>query len=211
MTPAAPVPHVHPGVNGLGGIPPAAPRSWWGRVLERIFLAAARPFAPIVALVVAGAAMLTSRTLMAGVVVETSVRPRTRDRAKTPPSSYFVVGQTERGPTDDVVELFSMSDYTDKLGDRVTYGTLYDDLTMFFAEGGTRALVARIVGTTPDIGLRTFPDRAVAPASTIRVLARTPGSWSTRVSIAITDSAIMNQAHSCAASGAIGIENRRKP
>lgn len=189
MTPAAPVPQVTPGVAGLGGTPPRAPRSRLGRALERLLA----PFALLLGLAGALATMLATRTTAVGVIVETASRPGPSDVVTSPGATYMVAGLTERGPTDQAVEVLSLADYVDRFGDRVSYGALYDDLAMYFSEGGTRAFVARVVGTTPTVGTLTLNDRAGSPLATVRIDALNAGSWSTRVSVAVADAPIANR------------------
>lgn len=179
MRPIAPVPHV---------CRPVKARSRIGRRVERVVGSLMAPFLLLGAL----AAVLGSRLMAVGVVVETGARPGASAAFRRPGSTYFVSGQTERGDTANPVLIRSMAEYEEKLGGRVTYGFLHDDLTTFFAEGGERAYVARVVGTTPTVGTHTFVDRAGAPLSTLRIDAKNAGAWSANVTVQITDGAIAN-------------------
>lgn len=177
MIPAAPVPHV---------CRPHRARSWLDRLAERL----ARPVVSLAMLAVLPFVWLASRAWAVGVVVETSSSPAPSDSVRSPGATYFVAGITERGDTTSAVEILSMSDYSDKLGDRVSYGALYDDLALFFAYGGTRSYVARNVGDDAEVGTLTLVDRAVAPVDTLRIDATSEGSWSARVKIAVADGAV---------------------
>lgn len=179
MIPAAPVPHV---------CRPHRARSWLERLAERL----AAPFAVLAWPAVLAATWLASRTAAVGVIVETTSRPAPSDTVQSPGATYFVVGLTERGDTANAVELLSLADYVDRFGDRVTYGALYDDLSVFFAEGGTRAVVARVVGPAASKGALTISDRAGAPIPTLRFDATSEGAWSTRVKIAVADGVVTN-------------------
>lgn len=106
---------------------------------------------------------------------------------QAPSGTYFVAGLTERGSTTKAVELLSMLDYQKYLGSRVTYGTLYDDLTTFFAEGGSHAYVARVVGDSATLGTVTLNDRAGSPLPTLRIDANSPGVYSSRLSYSVQD------------------------
>lgn len=180
MVPAAPVPQVCP--------PARAPRSRAGRQLER----AIAPLVWVVALFGVLVAFLASRLNMPGVIVQTGSRPGPSDVGISPGATYMVVGITERGDATQVSEVRSIADYVDKFGDRVSYGALYDDLNVFFGEGGTRALVTRVVGGAATLGTLSLSDRAGSPIATLRVDALNAGAWSTRVSIAVADGAIAN-------------------
>lgn len=179
MIPAAPVPHV---------CRPHRARSWLERVVERL----TAPLLAPVLLIAAVAAWAVSRFFVVGVVVETTSRPAPSDIVSSPGAAYFVAGITERGDVAAAVEVRSLADYVDRLGNRVSYGALYDDIATFFAEGGTRCFVARIVGGGAAKGLLSVNDRAGAPIATLRFDATSVGAWSTRVKVAIADGAVAN-------------------
>lgn len=174
MIPAAPVPHV---------CRPHRARSWLEQLAERLIA----PVAALGLLMLAVASWFATRLYAVGVVVETASSPAPSDSVTSPGATYFVAGITERGDTTAPVELKGMSDYTEKLGARVSYGALYDDLSLYFAYNGTRAFVARVVGDDADAGTLTLVDRAVAPVNTLRIDATSEGSWSARVKVAVED------------------------
>jgi hypothetical protein len=180
MIPRAPVPHVtHPRI-----VHAWRPRRLLGRIAEAVVA----PFMLPVALFGAFLALIASRSMIvAGVSVKTGARPGASTLERTPSATYFVAGQTERGSTADAVEIRSMAEYAEKLGSRVAYGTLYDDLEMFFAEGGSRAFVARVVGAGATTGLLNLVDRAGAPLNTVRLTAKSPGAWSSTLTAQIAD------------------------
>lgn len=107
-------------------------------------------------------------------------------------AQYFVAGLTERGSVTDPITVRSMRDYRALCGGRVTYGTLYDDLEVFFAEGGAVAHIARDVGAAATVGTLTLMDRAGAPVSTLRIDAENPGAWSSGVTVQVTDGLVAN-------------------
>jgi hypothetical protein len=79
-----------------------------------------------------------------------------------------------------------MAEYELLLGGRVSYGTLYDDLKMYFEEGGAEAYVARVVGAAATAGFLLLKDRAaVTPLDTLRVEASSPGAWSTNITVEV--------------------------
>lgn len=125
---------------------------------------------------------------MPGVKVTTSARSGPTTPQTAPSGQYFVAGITERGAVDAPVSLRSMADYARLLGNRVTYGALYDDLRAFFEEGGSLAHVARVVGDAPTIGSLVLADRSLAPGlATLRVDASNPGAWSTRLTVEVIE------------------------
>jgi len=124
---------------------------------------------------------------MAGVITSTANRTGSAASAAPRSGQYLVVGQTERGPLEPTV-VTSLAQFADLFGDRVTYGFLTDDLTVYFREGGARAVVKRVVGPAATTGTLTLKDAAAANA--IRVDATSPGAWSSSVSVAITAGAL---------------------
>jgi phage tail sheath protein FI len=76
-------------------------------------------------------------------------------RQASPPRStptdigtWFCTGITQKGPTSPVV-VNSIDDYTATFGARVSQGLVYDALDVFFQEGGSKAIVSRVVGPSP--------------------------------------------------------------
>lgn len=128
---------------------------------------------------------------MAGVVVTTEARAQAR-ALLAPSGQLFIVGQTERGDTTKPILVNSMSDAKVLLGDRVTYGSVYDQLRTFFAEGGKQAYVARVVGATASAGTLTITDRAGTPVPTLRFDAASAGSWSGNLKIEVADGNVAN-------------------
>ncbi len=130
--------------------------------------------------------------MVVGVQVRTATRSGSAERYRNPGASYLVAGLVDRGDVAAPIELFSMADYVRLCGPRVTYGTLYDDLLTFFAEGGSRALVARVVGAGATVGLLSLNDRAGAPLPTLRIDAASPGAWSAGVTVQVENGLLVN-------------------
>jgi len=124
---------------------------------------------------------------MPGVVVKTAPRGGSGAPLVAPSGTWFVAGITERGDTTAPIELRGPSDYTRLCGDPTGYDTLSDQITTFFKEGGARVYVARLVGPGATVGSLTLVDRAGSPLSTLRVDAASPGSWSSRLTVAVAD------------------------
>lgn len=122
-----------------------------------------------------------------GPVVTQSASPPPRS-APADVGVWFVVGLTEKGSSTAAVEIRSMAEYTRWLGGRVTYGALYDALETFFAEGGARAVVGRVVGPTPVSSSVNVFDQAgsTAPADVaIVATAKNPGVWGDSLNVEI--------------------------
>lgn len=107
----------------------------------------------------------------------------------TPPGSatdsglLFAIGETLFGPTDTTVEVRNMDQMVRAFGARPDYGVLHDNLEVFFATGGRRAIVSRIVGPAP------VPATANLPGSTGTSLVATAvsvGEWANGHTVEIT-------------------------
>lgn len=125
---------------------------------------------------------------MPGVVVTTGAVSGPSAPTRAPSSQFFVVGMAERGPTDHATLVNSLTDFMAAYGGQTTYGALYDALTTYFQEGGSRAYVARVAGPSATSGSLASPllDQASGtPVATLNVTASSPGAWSTAVSIQV--------------------------
>jgi hypothetical protein len=131
------------------------------------------------------------RSVMPGVVITTGAVSGPTAPGRAPASTFFVVGQAERGPVDRAVRIGSMAEFARIFGAATAFSTLHDSLATFFQEGGSRAYVTRVVGDTATTGALTTPlqDRATSPVATLSVAASSAGAWSSRVSIKVLDGA----------------------
>ncbi len=120
---------------------------------------------------------------MPGVLVHTATRSGPVNPTIPPSGRYFVVGQFDRGDVVGAQLVRSLAEVEVKFGTRVTYGSAYDDLRMFFEEGGTEAYVTRVVGPAATSGTLTITDKAGTPLPTLKFDAVSPGAWSTGVTI----------------------------
>lgn len=121
---------------------------------------------------------------MPGVNVVTRTAPGASERINPPGGTYFVAGQAERGSATGLELVRSMAEVEQKLGGRVSYGTLYDDLAAFFAEGGTRAYVARTVGAAATSGTLTL-NATTGGLATVVLNAESPGAWSSTLTVEV--------------------------
>lgn len=95
----------------------------------------------ILAAAIAALAVLAYRP---GVSVVKSLIQTPRS-APTSTGVWFVIGQTDAGPTAPTL-LQSMADYAYYFGSRVTFSSMYDAINTYFEEGGAQVYVARVVG-----------------------------------------------------------------
>ena len=178
--PRAPVPHL------TARAAHRSPRTRLGRLVEAFTAALLSPVM-LIGMVAWLLARMSPMMAAPGVTVTTETAPGGGDLETGRAGTYYVAGLTQRGAVDGPVQLRSLSEYTSKLGERVSYGALYDDLATFFAEGGTRAYVARVVGDAAAVGTLTLQDRAGVPVDTLRIDAKDPGAWSSDVTVEVTD------------------------
>jgi len=121
-----------------------------------------------------------------------NIRTATRSGPVNPtvPASgrYFVAGQFDRGRTDVAQRVRSLAELEVLYGGRVAYGSAYDDLRMFFEEGGTEAHVIRVVGPAATVGTLTLNGAGAVPS--VRIDAQGAGAWSTGVTITVAAGSI---------------------
>lgn len=122
---------------------------------------------------------------MPGVLVRTATRSGPVNPTIPASGRYFVVGQFDRGRTDVAQRVRSLAELEVLYGPRVAYGSAYDDLRMFFEEGGTEAHVVRVVGPAATVGTLTLKDDAGTPADALRVDAIGAGAWSASVTVEV--------------------------
>ena len=121
-----------------------------------------------------------------------NIRTATRSGPVNPtvPASgrYFVVGQFDRGRTDVAQRVRSLAELEVLYGGRVSYGSAYDDLPMFFEEGGTEAHVIRVVGPAATVGTLTLD--GAGGVDSVRIDALGAGAWSADVDVTVAAGSI---------------------
>lgn len=101
----------------------------------------------------------------------------------TDSGTAFIVGLTDKGPTDSPVLVRSLTEARRVLGPRVSYGVTLDALETFFREGGRQAYVGRIVGPDAAAATATLSD---GTNSTLTVSAASPGDWGDALDVEIS-------------------------
>jgi hypothetical protein len=127
-----------------------------------------------------------------GVVVRTETQAGPSAALRSPSSQFFVVGLTERGDTVKPILVRGMADVATLTGARVTYGSVWDQLKVFFDEGGLQAYISRVVGGGATKGTLTLVDRAGSPVNTLRVDAQNAGAWSTQLKVVVENGSLVN-------------------
>jgi len=127
--------------------------------------------------------------LRPGVYVQETLNPTAPVVGAASDTVAAFVGPNDRGPTTPVL-IASWSDYTSQFG---TWNTTASNnlplaIYMYFANGGSRAYVARATAGSPVAGTRTFTDRAGTPLNTLRISAKNVGTWGNNINVTITDS-----------------------
>lgn len=123
---------------------------------------------------------------MPGVVVNTGVRVGPSGATTAPASTYFVVGEAERGPVAAARLVRSMDEFNTYFGGYTSTAVLHQHLQTFFEEGGTQAYVVRVVNTTATAGTFTVNGRTGATAA-LTANAANPGAWSSKLSLEFED------------------------
>lgn len=130
-----------------------------------------------------------------GVQVDTVLPPSGGGVNEVDPRTFFIAGLAERGDTVNPIIIRSSVEARSLLGDRVTYGALYDAIESFFGEAGEnsgRVIAARVVGPAATVGLLNLQDRAVTPVNTLRINAKDAGAWSSGITVQVLDGTAVN-------------------
>jgi hypothetical protein len=102
----------------------------------------------------------------------------------TQTDTMFVTGESEKGKSGTVIELRSMAQVIDKLGDRLAANpSAYDGIELFFAEGGSRVLFSREVGPSALRASVVLDDASAA--DTMKVWAKGEGSYGNSLNVQI--------------------------
>lgn len=118
---------------------------------------------------------------MPGIVVNTSVRTGPSTVNQNPAATFFVVGQTERGPASTPKLVTSIADYEAIYGDYVSYGQTHQQVQTFFEEGGAQVYVSRVVGASATVGDLDLLDSGAATSITLTAVGA--GDWSDNMEV----------------------------
>lgn len=121
---------------------------------------------------------------MPGVVISTSVRTGPSTETVRESSQLFIVGLTERGPSDEPVLVESLAEFEDIFGGYQSWSYTHPTMETFFEEGGTRAYVARAVGASATVGSLTLVDDD--DDDVITLTANGAGAWSADVAVSVS-------------------------
>lgn len=121
---------------------------------------------------------------MPGIVVNTSVRTGPSTINQAPSATWFVVGETERGPSNEAKMVTSLSDFESVFGGYVSYGSVHQQVQTFFEEGGAEVYVSRVVGASATAGSLTLPNNSAGTAVTLTAVGE--GEWSQNLSATVS-------------------------
>jgi hypothetical protein len=122
---------------------------------------------------------------MPGVNVTTGVRVGPTGVDAAPASTFFIVGTAERGPVGEAKTVTSLSQFEAIYGGFSSSFTLNDNVRTYFEEGGTRAVVARVVGATAATATATVVDASAGILLTLN--AASPGVWANSAASPLKD------------------------
>jgi len=121
---------------------------------------------------------------MPGLVISTSVRTGPSSATVRESSQLFVVGQAERGPSDEPVMVESLAEFESIFGGYISGSYLHPTVETYFEEGGTRAYIGRVVGSAATIGEITLQSASAVDVMTLT--ANGAGDWSDNLAIEVT-------------------------
>lgn len=125
-----------------------------------------------------------------GVRVDTITKSGPSAPVNDASGQFFVVGLFERGPIGVPIRIRSYAEFLAKLGNRPAYSFAWDQVKMYFDEGGEQAQVLRVVGSGATVGTLSLNDRATpTPVPTLKIDANSEGSWSANLQIEVVDGA----------------------
>jgi hypothetical protein len=123
---------------------------------------------------------------MPGVSISTAVRTGPVNTGVAPASTFFVVGETERGTDSVAVMVSSLEEYVSYFGGYEANKYTYQQIRTFFEEGGARAVVARASaadGVAASKALLANPSSAAG----ITLTAVGKGAWGDDIEVAVVN------------------------
>ena len=113
---------------------------------------------------------------MPGVSISTAVRTGPATTGIAPASTFFIVGETERGTDSAALLVTSLNEYVTAFGGYEANKYTYQQIRTFFEEGGTRAYVARATATAGVKATATLEaNPSDAPGITLTAVGK--GDW----------------------------------
>lgn len=117
-----------------------------------------------------------------GSIVTTRTTPPPRV-VPTSTGMTFLVGTSDRGPSNKPVLCQSLTDFINNFGLRQTYSVLYDWLDQYFRDGGSQAYVGRVVGPAAVIATKNLNDAGAAVSLVAN--AKGPGAFGNSITVQV--------------------------
>jgi hypothetical protein len=114
---------------------------------------------------------------MPGVSISTAVRTGPVNAGLAPASTFFIVGETERGTDSTAVAVASLSDYEAFFGGYEANKYTYQQMRTFFEEGGSLAYVARASDLNDGVAATAVIQANPTNAAGITLTAVGVGTW----------------------------------
>lgn len=122
---------------------------------------------------------------MPGVSISTAVRTGPVNSGVALASTFFLVGETERGPDSAAILVNSISTYESYFGGYEAGKYTYQQVRTFFEEGGSRAYVARASASDGDLASLDVAAVGAAPGLTFTAVGK--GAWGNDIHVSATN------------------------
>jgi hypothetical protein len=122
---------------------------------------------------------------MPGVQITTAVRTGPAVTGVAPDSTFFVVGETQRGKQNTAVLVTSLDEYVTQFGGYEADKHTYNAVRIFFEEGGANCYVSRAANAAWDTATVLVED-ATDETKGITVSAAGSGEWGNDISVVVS-------------------------
>ncbi len=114
---------------------------------------------------------------MPGVVVTTAVRRGARNVVNNATSSYFVVGDAQRGPTDTLKTFTSLDQFEAVMGTYASHAHMWQAAQVFFEEGGSTLHVVRVTPSDATVAYKVLDATDSITDAALRLETLGAGAW----------------------------------
>lgn len=125
---------------------------------------------------------------MPGVSISTAVRTGPVNTGLAPASTFFIVGETERGTDSTAIAVSSLEEYITNFGGYEANKYTYQQIRTFFEEGGSRAVVGRASAAGGDKASKVLVANPSSAAG-ITLTAVGKGDWGNSMHVAVANNA----------------------
>lgn len=114
---------------------------------------------------------------MPGVVVTTAVRRGARNTVNNATSTFFVVGDAQRGPVGEVKTFTSLDSFEAVMGGYASHAFLWQTAQCFFEEGGATLNVVRVAPSDAVAAFKVLTATDGSSELALKLEALGPGDW----------------------------------